>query len=403
MNKRGQSGANSAILVALMALAIILYILFLPPDVREDLLDGNRTQNGGSGDSTALNLTLLHEKPGTISYVDFGYRNHELPSFRLYSADVGSVLKEQDSIYLKNSAFEKKFATISFKAENPGLKNFLLSFNVEKAKGRLLINLNGQNIFDRALSEGSPLPIKLPQDLIKEENILEFQASQVGFAVWSYNQYLLKNIKVTADYTDTSAGKSTHRFFISKEEKENLESATVFFFPRCSTEESGLLTIDLNNARIYSSIADCGVNNNIPVGTNHLYEGENTIEFKASKGSYLVDNLRVRTYIKKPAYPIYYFNIKNDFFRSINDNDPEKDEFKEKYEDVILKIRFANEEAKKADIIINGYPRIHLDTRQLNYERTIKGFVYHGANSIEISPKTTLNIVELKIIVKEKN
>ena len=399
MRRRAQSGSNAAILVALMALLIILYILFLPPDVREELLEGNYTDNGTSSTDDGLNKTLLQEKPGTIDYVDSDYRNHELPSFRLYSAEEGRILKEQTSLYVKNSAFEKSFSSITFKADSPDYDNFLLSFNVEKAEGMLLLILNGQEIYNGKIELGSPAPIKLPKDLIQDENTLRVEVSNVGWAIWKVNEYLLKNIKITADFTDKSASKSQHHFFINQEEKDYIDRATLFFYPRCDTGEVGILSIELNNVRIYSSIADCGVNNYIPLNPEYLYTGENTISFSSDKGSYLIDNLRVRTYIKAPIYPIYYFEVDDDFFQTIDEDDPDNDELKDKW-NAVLKIRFVNREDKKGEIIINGRT-LSFNTDDLEYKRYIDDYIMHGSNAIELIPRTTLDIVSLKIGIEE--
>ncbi len=400
MKNRAQSGANSAILVALMALVIILYILFLPPDMRDDLLNnGNDSSSNGDGDN-GLNKTLLHEKPGTLEYVDSGYRNHELPSFRIYSSEEGSILKEYDSLYAKNSVFEKQSATMTFEAKGQDYRNFLLSFNVEKSEGKLIILLNGQEILNREISEGSPLPITLPADMIKETNTITISVSSPGWAIWAYNEYQLKNIKITADYTEKSFSKSEQKFFLSEEEKNNLERATLFFFPRCTEDDAGFLEIYLNGAKVYSAIADCGSSNYLPIGTQNLYQGENTIRFSAEQGSYLVDNINVRTYIKKPIFPIYYFDVDKDFFDEIDEDNPEDSEFKDKY-DFLLKIRFADDSKKKASIYINGYPRSQINTDKLNFEVSIKDYIQYGANSLEIEPETQLNILDMKIVAEE--
>jgi len=400
MRRRAQSGANSAILVALMALIIIIYILLLPPDMREDLLNQNSTEDDNTNNNDDLNLTLLQERPGTIQYVDAGYRNHDLPSFRIYSSEEGKVLKEYDSLYTKNSAFEKQEAKATFEVKSDDYKNFLLSFNVEKSSGTLIISLNGQEILNRELSEGSPLPIKLSQDLIQDQNTLTITVSSPGWAIWKYNEYLLKNVKITAEYIDKAYSKSDQKFFVSEEEKANLERATIFFFPRCTEQETGVLDIFVNGANVYSALADCGHQTYLPLGSQYIYQGENTIRFVTQKGSYLVDNVNLRTYIKEPTYPVYYFNIGKDFFDEVDEENPEDSVFKDKY-DFILRFRFADSGKKKGTIFINGYPRDHIDTDKLTYEVGVKDYLEYGANSLEIEPETTLNIIELKVLAEE--
>lgn len=400
MQKRADSGSNAAIFVAIMLALIILYVLFLPPEVREELLEGNLSDDGDGDDGDDLNKTLLYERPGTLEYISDDYRNHELPAFRLYATESGEVLKEQASLYLKNSAFEKSFASLTFSADEDNMDNYLLSFNVEQSGGRLLIRLNNEEIFNGELRTGSPQPISLPSDTIRSSNTLDFEVSSVGWAFWNSNEYLLKNLKVTADFTDTSTTRSEHSFYLSEEEKANLDRATLYFFPRCDTTTVGRLTIDLNGARIFSALADCGVNNYLPLNPRTLYEGENTLRFTSQQGSYLVDSLRIRTYLEEPVYPIYYFDAADDFFDVVDEDDPDNDELKETYH-AVLKMRFPNEDKKQARILINGDHPISLHTRDTSFERIIDDYLVAGANSFEITPETSMDIIDLKVVVED--
>ncbi|RJQ17364.1 hypothetical protein C4573_04905 [Candidatus Woesearchaeota archaeon] len=397
---KAQSGSNAAIMVALITLAIILYILFLPPDVRTDLLGENSTDDDGNSDAN-LNKTLLLEHPGRIDYLKFDERSHELPSFRMYSTESGEVLKEVKSLYSRNGVFEKSFATMSFDS-GENLNDFLLSFNLEAADGRLILFLNGNEIFNGEVEKGSPEPIPLPSDLIKGKNTLEFRVSSPGWAFWRINEYSFENIKVTANFKDVTTSASEQHFFVSDVEKQNLERGSLTFFPRCDSKAVGTLLIWLNHKIVYSAIADCGVKNDVLLNPDDIYQGDNILQFKTDRGSYLVDNLRVRTSMKEQLYPIYYFEVDDEFFQTIDEDDPDDDVLESKY-NATIRLRFVNDrDNKQGTITFNGIS-FTFDTDKIQYEKNVDNYLRHGTNAIELEPRTTLDIVDLKVFIEEND
>ena len=69
--RNGQSGSGAATLVAVIALLIVLYILFLPPDVRKDLLEEESDGPGGTGTGSGRVVTnLLTDHPGRLEQID---------------------------------------------------------------------------------------------------------------------------------------------------------------------------------------------------------------------------------------------------------------------------------------------------------------------------------------------
>lgn len=71
--------------------------------------------------------------------------------------------------------------------------------------------------------------------------------------------------------------------------------------------------------------------------------------------------------------------------------------------DVRLTIRFIdNENRKRLDVNINGQ-KIAIDTRDIEFKKTIDEYVVSGSNSIELIPKDNVDIAELKIeLIKVK-
>ena len=86
--KRGQSsGAGAAGLVAVIAGLIVLYILFLEPSEREELLDtdsdGNKISDRDSEEAEIIKI-LLDEEPGRLDYLKDDEFEINIPSFNLY-------------------------------------------------------------------------------------------------------------------------------------------------------------------------------------------------------------------------------------------------------------------------------------------------------------------------------
>ena len=71
ISKKGQAptGGQAATLVVIIALLIVFYLFFIPPDVRDEILEGDGENITDSDDSVA-NETLLLETPGTLEEME---------------------------------------------------------------------------------------------------------------------------------------------------------------------------------------------------------------------------------------------------------------------------------------------------------------------------------------------
>ena len=83
----------------------------------------------------------------------------------------------------------------------------VLSFSTPKHEGRLTITLNGVIIHENEVNTASPSPITLPKDLLKQNNNLVFSVSGPGIEFWKSNEFIIDDMKITADVTDFRPGK----------------------------------------------------------------------------------------------------------------------------------------------------------------------------------------------------
>lgn len=392
MRKKAQSGSGAATLVAVITLLIILYILFLPADVREEILKDNETSEGEAESISGVKL-LLSETPGVLEDLDVLEYEHSLPSINLFTTTGAEVIKKVNSLYVKNGVFDQKFEDIDFKIDDLGrIGNLLLSFTAKKHNGRLIVLLNSKEILNTEITKKNVEPIELEEEDLASENVLEFMVSGVGWKFWGTNEYILENILVTADVTDVSEQESKNVFMISATEKHNLESAKLRFFPDCVPGQVGKLDVLINSREVFSAVPDCGALRPIEFDPAILRTGENNVVFKTRKGRYLIDQISVDTELKQISFPTYFFDIEDDEFSDILDGDIK----------VNMTLRFVdNQEMKQAKIHINGRTT-SLNTRDSFWHKDITSFVFDGSNGIKIEPDdSTLEIIELSVELVE--
>ena len=282
-SKRGQSGA--AILVGLVAVLIILYVLFLPPEERARLL-GEPGGNTPGGNPPTSSNTLFTSPVGAVYLPVSPQVRHDLPTVGIRAVEQGSILASRESISVSNNAFEKQPVTLLFSAKPEQTRNAVLSMNlVSKTGGNLVVYLNGQEIANQKVQSRTVPPITLTN--LQQDNNLTFMASSVGFAFWSTNRYTLTNVKVTADVTDLSGAASRQAFSLAAEEYAALERTTLQFVPVC--EQEGAMTITLNGLEMFSGVPDCDNLNTLEIPSSKLESGENSIVFATKDAQLIID------------------------------------------------------------------------------------------------------------------
>lgn len=320
--KRGaesfQSSSGAAFLILIITVAIVFYILFLPPADRAELLDDGTIPGTPStisgGYDHLIGTTPFSENVGKITYIKDSTIEHDLSSFTIYTQTNADVVADMSALYVKNSAFEKKGVELPFTIDKDTTDNLKLSFNIQRSSGSLFVFLNGDVIFEGPLEKGSPAPISLPKNLLKDNNIIYFAVSSPGFAFWTMNEYELRNLVITGDITDDSHNFNVQKVYLAESEYDHIEKSTLEFFPDCTAGHVGHLSVIINGQRAYYGVPDCGLKNYFEVGKTVLMEGENRLEFVSDGGSYIIDMIQLGVDLAEPEYPIYYFELDEDLF-----------------------------------------------------------------------------------------
>ena len=339
-------------------------------------------------------ITLLSENVGRLDPVG-KVKDKEIPNVNIFETTNSKVLDTINPVYVRNGWFDKKIKIVKFSiGDLETTNNVVLSFSAPTRKGILSIKLNGELIYEYDINSINVEPIKLKKESLQKENELEFSVSGVGAKFWTTNEYSLDNMKIIGDITDLSRQESRNTFALTDTEYQNLEKAELRFTPYCiSTAEAGILTAFINNRDIYSAVPAC--NERAPpleIPQSALSAGQNKVIFKTSKGSYSIEQIKLTFKQKDIPKAVYYFEANSTTLDDIKNN-----EF-----NAFIRIEFVDDQDnKKADINLNDH-LTRIDQKKKDYEKNINEWLEEGNNFIEITPKTTLDIVELKVVLEEK-
>jgi len=394
LSKKAQDGTKAATLVAVIGGLIILYILFVPPAQRQIILNLTNETISSANVTTISNQTLLLEHPGLLEYISASEYEKSIPPLTLLVSTSATVLKAAESIVIKSNWFSSQANNMTFSiGDVKNVQNVIFSFNVDEKKGELIIELNNQVIYQKE-PETPNVAINLPADLLSSgQNNLLIKVSSVGFAFWKTNQYRLSNLKLIADVVDISKQKSQSSFIISSTEYNNLESATLRFYVDCENKiDLGNLNVEINNHQIYSQTPICGDIVSLPLATNILTTGENSITFstefkRPTTAHYDIDNILIKLKLKSTSPSTYYFDLNSTQLTAIKNGT----------KNLMMEMLFTDSvTSKKADIYVNGL-KTGLDTRAYNFSKNINSYAKEGNNALKIIPLSTFEIVDLVV------
>jgi len=389
--RKAQVGTyNAAILVAVVAGLIMLYIIFLPSVEREALLEDEDDSSVDEQDRI-----LLLESIGQLSVGDDLEDRKDIPNVFLFETTNAKELARENPFVIQRGWFNNKEKQMSFSLNDlDNTENVFLTFTVRSHQGTLIIKLNGNTIFESEVTSSNIEPIQLDKSLLQQQNTLVFSVSPVGLKFWRTNEYSLDNIKVIGDITDRSKQESQNIFTLSREEFQSLEQAELRFVPYCGAESRvGSLEIFVNNRNIFSAVPVCEDPYKQVIPSGVLDEGQNSVVFRTTRGSYSVEQIFVEVEYEETRSKTFFFEINDSLFEDIRQSN----------EDVILSLEFVDDdEDKRGTLDINGHLRsfdqeIESDNSDKFFTLDIKSFLRKGNNYVRIEPETELNIVELKV------
>lgn len=383
MNKRSQVST----LILLLMIVLVFYVILLPPGEREKILETPADQTV-SGTSSTEKINLLSADVGTMDYVKEKEIEHSFTPVLLEERANAVVLSEVAPFSVRKGWFTSKTKQVAFGVESPETaEKVLLSFQLTKKVGNLRIKLNDVDVFDAAVEGDAPVFVELKKSLIQKINTLEFETYGLGIFA---REYQFKDIKIVGDIIDPSRRSSLQTFIVSPEEKSNLQSGYLSFYGVCNTQQVGTLTIMLNDKVLSSLVPNCNSVNHFETVSNDFLEGRNELKFNLPSGSARLDSVLVKTKLKPTKSFIDYFNVNSTVYTKL-------DTHKAK---TWLRIEFVDDgKQKTADVNINGVLST-IDQTNNKYEKDITSRIRKDNNYISLTPRTELNVVNLKVSVE---
>lgn len=381
MNKRGQVST----LIFLIMVVIVFYILLLPPGERGKLLEENVTGISGTTTSNLERINLLSVDVGSLSFVKEKEIEHSLTSVLLEERAGAVVFSEISPFTIRKGWFTLKSKSVAFTVASPELVDrAILSFQLAKSRGGLVVKLNDVEVFDGELSTGEPKVIALNKDLLRKINTLSFEAVGIGFFA---REFSFKDVKVVGDVLEAGRRSSLQTFVVPSEEQSSLASGYLSFYAVCNRETVGALMVSLNGRIISSSVPNCNSLNRFELVSSDFNVGRNELEFSMPVGKARLDSVLVKSKLKPSKSHVEYFNINSTVIRDV-------DVGKRR---VWLKVAFVDDASRKfAEINLNGILST-IDQSNARYEKDITSRVREGNNYFVLTPKTELNVVNLQI------
>ncbi len=331
--KSGQA-TGASVLIAIIGGLIVLYLMFIEPSYREQLLNGGTGTPGPGetqvpGDGGKIERVLLEVSPGRIDYLKFTEYDHPLPPFSLYDKTIPNTYEISNSVYIKNGLFDKQDSEKEFTlSEIENIKNVILSFNLDQNrnnKGRLIISLNDKEIFDKEIGSSFSSPISISTEDLKTTNTIKFEVSGVGWQFWTTNEYELNDVTLVFDKVDLSNTKGKSSITITTTEMLNMEEASMTFVPNCNSRDNGVLEVKINSKTVYEQTPQCGIPNIIDLPPETLMDGMNFVSFESESGRYTIDSINIKTEMRQLSYPTYHFDLDERlFYRTKSEDDEEE-------------------------------------------------------------------------------
>ncbi len=393
--KKGeQEGKAVGTLILVIALAMLLYVLFIPPEDRDILLN----QNGSSNTLSTINdkLELLSENPGFVSREQKELTEHNMIPVNLYIKNEPKSLNIAQSISITKGLFSKSFPTLHFNIDKKDLSKVSLFFGVAQADGELRISVNGNQFYSETLSNGVKI-IEIPQAfLVEKNNELVFSVSSPGLSFWSTNQYVLNDIGLKEEF-ELINSKEERMFNIAEVEKDSLQSATVQFFQVCNMKlpkSTVPLKVYFNDNPVpaLSTMIRCtSTKQSFDLDINNFKTGQNKILFVLEEaGDFTLNELKVVAEAKQTDYPSYSFAVSKDQYDNIKSGNKK----------VQLEINLDdNKETKIARIAVNKAD-VFMQTKSSEFTYDLKDYIDQGSNFIRIVPTNDFAINGLKVTLQ---
>lgn len=391
MKAKKAQATSVATFVFILALFMLVYVLLLPEEEREKIIDIEDTSE--EDEELPGQVNLLYTSPGNV----YTYEKNELDipinSISLYAKTEEDIQELATKITVSKSWFSDKTETLTFKTENKeDLEKLQLYFFVNSGEGNIYIKFNGYTVFEGEISS-SDSPITLPVDRAKSLNVLSLGMVDGDFAG---DKYTLSSVSIK-QVRKSEKSSEIRSFYLTAGERAGLKKSKLTYFINClkiDPKEQGDMTLLLNGKELFTQHVFCDAGTQVQtLSISYFIAGRNTLEFKIDKGEYSIEGIEIEMETKEKYYPQYTFELSSKEYDEVADDEKE----------VNVLFKFPNDEDyKKATITINDN-QVNLDTRDDSYEWEISEYLERGTNYIKIIPKVDFEISSLKVYLAEES
>jgi len=389
MSKRGSSAIEVSVLIFIIAAVLIGYVILIPEDIREDLLDDDEDTDGTTTIDGTDTTALLSVSPGELSPSRSSKQIYGMDPIKIYSRIEVETQILANSLSVARSLIHNDFKNVYFDVDNlESLDELELLFLMVENDGKLKVEINDNEIYYGELTSNE-LPLKIPTNyLLEEDNILKLSTNRPGINIFSANHYALQDVELVQYYLSEETQK-TRTFSI--DEVDELKTATLTYYISCNTQKEGKLTIYLNTVEVFDDDIFCEYleQRELVLDDDYL-RTTNTLMFEIDEGDYNIDEIDVEMLMSAKDYPSYTFEIDTDDYEDISSGEKE----------VYLSMAFGDDSSHKEATIYVQEHSFKIDTYDTDYEKEISSYVDNGANVIKIQPSITFDVDNLKVYLK---
>lgn len=386
------AGQQVMVIIIVIALFMVLYILFIPPEERERLLETNKTA-GLVGTLEDGKLELLAESPGMLTPTTEAATIHRISPVNLILKTEPEISMLAQNLLISNGLFSKSAPTLRFRTENlEEAVKVTLFFSVEKSLGELRVKLNDNTVYTEEVSSGIKI-IEIPKSVLQKDNEILFNVASPGIFFWKVNKYELKDVGVKQEFEKANT-QEERTFVITSEEKGSLTRARLKYFQICnspSPKELVSLDIFLNDQRIHAAELKCvSTQEEIELDPELLQSGTNILKFRIEEGDFSFAQLSVETESTELDRPTYFFSFSQRQFNDILSGQ------RKATMHVLMEKSRQNRIAK---FLINNNELI-METDKSTFDVDLRDYVAEGTNFIKIVPINSFNMIGLKVTLE---
>jgi hypothetical protein len=385
MNKKGEAttAGNVATLIALIALFMVVYLLLLPQEDRDQLLFGNESRPRLNGvdfeDGVLLSEFVGKLIPGESPQII----THDIANANLFTNEETGLITLSDSVLVTRSLFGSNERKLFFNVDNSD--DFLkaeIYMIVDSGSGNLIMKLNGNEFYNKEVRSGQ-IKAEIPLAYLSDNNELELSIGGFGSKTYQLRDLRLRK---QAEVKNRVARRT---FSIADEEKARMDRAVMRYSVFCNRNEDKTLKMFLNEKVLFSDVPFCNLKEEvIEIAPHYFDNGVNTLDFE-TEGDYVVEGIRIKTFAGREETPDYFFSLDTEDYTDVRRG----------IRNIIAVFEFSVLDDRKVFNMEINDNEIEVDTTDDLFLFVLNDYI-EQENLIKLDAKNSFEILEFKIALE---